>query len=251
MKGLRIVVTRAAHQAEELAAPLRALGAEVVVLPMVAISPPEDRTVLIEAGRHADEYDWIIFSSANAVEALAAEVNAPLTHAKIAVVGPATRDAAEQHGFRVSLIPERYTGEALAGAFADHDLLGNRVLIPRADIGRDVVASKLRELGANVDEIEAYRNTLPESSIILANEIFRDPFPDWILFASPSAVQNLAKVCSIEILRRVKLASIGPVTSAAITQLSLTVDAEADPHTIDGLVRAVSQAHMGSLQADR
>lgn len=243
------MVTRAAHQAEELAAPLRALGAEVILLPMIAIAPPDDAKPLIRAAHNADQYDWIVFTSANAVQAFAAHLRQPPIAPKIAVVGAATHHAATEHGLQVALVPERYVAEALAQAFADENLRGKRVLIPRAAVARDVVPDKLRELGAQVEVVEAYRNEMPEASATRAREIFRDPLPDWALFASPSAIQNLATATGTDVLREVKLASIGPITSAAIKAFGLAVTAEADPHTVDGLVQAVLRTHMASLQA--
>lgn len=248
LKGLRIVVTRAAHQAEELAGPLRTLGAEVMLLPMIAISPPADPEPLISAAQHAVDYHWIVFTSANAVESFANHLRAIPAGPRIAAVGAATREAAEKHGFAISLLPREYTAESLAEAFVTQDLIAKRILIPRAAAARDVVPDKLRELGARVDIVEAYRNVLPESSAALAQEIFRDPLPDWVLLASPSAVQNLVQLCGKDVLHRIHLASIGPVTSATIAGLGLNVKAEADPHTTEGLVQAVLRTHMASCK---
>lgn len=241
---MRIVITRAAHQADELAEPLRALGAEIILLPMISIAPPSDPKPLMHAARHADDYDWIVFTSANAVHAFAQHLLQPPIAPRVAVVGAATRAAAEEHRFSVSLTPERYVGEALAEAFAAENVHGARILIPRAAVARDTVPETLRQLGAQVDIVEAYRNELPSASVALAREVFQDPLPDWVLFASPSAVHNLADAVGTEPLARTKLASIGPVTSAAIHALGLTVTAEAEPHTAAGLVDAVSRTRM-------
>jgi uroporphyrinogen-III synthase len=114
---LRVVVTRAAHQAEELAEQLRGLGAEVIVLPVIGIAPPSDPKPLRSAVLACDSYHWIIFSSVNAVEAFASHL-VDMPHARIATVGAATREAVEKRGLRVSITPDRYIAEALLQAFA-------------------------------------------------------------------------------------------------------------------------------------
>jgi uroporphyrinogen-III synthase len=251
LTGVRIVVTRAAHQAEELAAPLRAQGANVIVLPLIGIGPPRDPTPLHEAARLADQYDWIVFSSANAVDAFAAELaDHPILHARIATVGSATQEAAEARGFHVALTPQRYVAESLAKAFAAEQLAGARVLIPRAEIARNVVPEELRRHGAQVDVVDAYRNIIPADAAAGVAATFRDPLPDWVLFASSSAVDHLAALCDLAVLHRLRIGTIGPVTSATVRKLGLIVHAEGNPHTVEGLVAAVVVAHMGSWQTD-
>jgi uroporphyrinogen-III synthase len=247
LKGVTIVVTRAAHQAEELAAPLRTLGATVILLPLVEIAPTSDPARLQEAALAVNQYDWIIFTSANAVEAFASHVDSPSdVVARIAAIGSATRAAAEKRNFRVSLTPQHYVAESLAEAFAAEDLTGRRVLIPRAAIARDVVPDALRERGAEVDIVEAYRNIIPPEAAFGAATTFREPFPDWVLFASSSAVDHLLTLCGPGPLAHVRVASIGPATSATVRKHGLTVHAEAHPHSARGLVEAVAAAHMGS-----
>jgi uroporphyrinogen-III synthase len=251
LAGVRIVVTRAAHQAEELAAPLRGEGATAIVIPLIGIAPPRDLGPLRDAARRADEYDWIVFTSANAVEAFAAELGSgTCLPARVAAVGSATREAAEARGFSVTLMPARYVAESLVEAFVAERLAGARVLIPRAEVARDIVPEELRRLGARVDVVDAYRNVVPPGAAEDVAGTFRDPLPDWVLFASSSAVEHLASLCDADVLKRVRIGTIGPVTSASVRKHGLRVHAEADPHTVPGMVRAVISAHMGSLQAD-
>jgi len=241
LDGLRIVVTRAAHQAEELARPLRELGAEVILTPVIGIAPPADPAPLREATSRADEYDWILFTSANAIRAFAAELaQSPATcKASIAAVGSATRDAAEQHGFTVTLVPDRYVAESLVQSFVDKDLNGRRILIPSAAVTRDIVPAELRKCGAHVDVVEAYRNVIPPEAAERAKAVFREPYPDWVTFASSSAVNSLVRLIGPEPLRKVKIATIGPVTSATVRKHGLEVAAEAEIHTVDGIAEAV------------
>lgn len=236
---MRVVVTRAAHQADELAAPLRALGYEVILLPVIGIAPPLNPEPLLEATRDCTRYDWIIFSSVNAVEAFAAHLTKQ-PKAQIATVGAVTRAAAERAHLQVALTPEKYIAEALVSAFEQEDLRGKRVLIPSAAVTRDVIAPALRERGAQVDLVEAYRNVIPDDAAEKAAKVLREPLPDWITFASSSAVTNLVHLVGSETLRPIKLASIGPATSATIREHGLEPAVEAAEHTIQGLVDAVS-----------
>ncbi len=240
-------MTRAAHQAEELAGPLRELGAEVILLPVIGIAPPSDPERLRRAAADSARYDWIVFTSANGVEAFARELsgNPSELSARVAAVGAATRAAAERNGFRVSVTPERYVAESLVEALGSEDLNGLRILIPSAAVTRDAIAPELRKRGAQVDIVEAYRNVLPADAEALAREIFQEPYPDWVLFASSSAVDNLVKLVGVEALRHTKIASIGPVTSDTIRKHGLEPSAEADPHTVQGLVSAVSSFKAG------
>ncbi len=241
LDGLRIVVTRAAHQAEELAVPLRERGAEVLLLPAIAIAPPTDRCALEQAAADADQFDWIVFTSANAIGAFVASLgHAPGgLRARVATVGSATRAAAASAGFTVSLTPEKYFAEALVESFGQENLAGQRVLIPSAAVTRDVVAPALRARGAIVDVVEAYRNVIPDGAAARAWGIFREPFPDWVTFASSSAVDNLVRLAGAHKLVRVKIASIGPVTSAAVRAHGLEVAAEAVPQNLEGLVESI------------
>ncbi len=240
LSGLRIVVTRAVHQAEELAVPLRKLGAEVLLVPVIGIAPPLDPGPLREAFAERDEYDWIVFSSANAVHTFVAELPSPRScAARIATVGAATRRVAEQNGLSVDVMPEKYVAESLIEALGAQNLTGKRVLIPSAAVTRDVIPAALRQLGARVEVVEAYRNVIPTGAVERVKEIFREPLPDWVTFASSSAVENTIQIAGITSLQRMKIASIGPVTTETLRHYALHAAAEANPHNIEGLVIAI------------
>ena len=242
--GKRIVVTRAVHQAEELAAPLRKLGAEILLVPVVGIQPPVDPEPLHRAAQRVHEYDWIVFTSANAVAAFAANLATSNASAAppVAAVGRATREAARAQGFHVALTPEEYVAESLIEAFAGHDLAGCRILIPSAAVTRDVVPAGLRRQGAQVDVVEAYRNAIPSEAAEQAHAVFQEPYPDWVTFASSSAVDHLLQLIGREPLAGMQIASIGPVTSGTIRRNGLMVAAEASEYTVDGLVAAIRTA---------
>lgn len=247
LTGLRIVITRAAHQAEDLARPLREHGAEPVLLPLIAIGPPRDGAPLEEAAAHANDYDWIIFSSANAISAFTHQLRHPAgtLKARIATVGSATRHAAEEHGFTVTATPEEFVAESLLQALTAESLKNCRILIPTAAVTRDVIAPELRRRGARVDVIEAYRNLLPPEAAQQASQIFRHPYPDWVTLASSSAAHNLVHLIKAEPLRHVRIASIGPLTSETVRKHGLEVTAEAAMHNVEGLVEAIIRATAG------
>ena len=243
LDGLRVVVTRAAHQAEDLAGLLEERGAEVLLFPVIAIAPPADPGALELAAQQADQYDWIVFTSANAIHAFVAtwQPGRSSIRARIATVGSATRAIAERAGLQVSLTPERYVAEALVESFGGEDLAGRRILIPSAAVTRDVVAPALRARGAIVEVVEAYRNVIPHGAAARAAEIFREPFPNWLTVASTSAVENLVRLTGTHNLARVKIASIGPVTSSAVRAHGLDVAAEAVPHTVLALAESIAR----------
>ena len=243
LAGTRIVVTRAPHQAEELAAPLRSEGAEVILLPVIDIAPPENQQALTEAAARTHEYKWIIFTSTNAVSFFADALPFPAKDctAKIAVIGNATRAAAERLGFKISLVPEAYVAEELVSSLEAVDLNRARILIPSAALTRDVVASELRKRGASVDLVVAYRNILPQEAAQNAHSVFRPPYPDWATFTSSSCVHNLVSLIGTGPLQQVKIATIGEITSNTVCEYGLTVTAQPELASISALVAAILQ----------
>jgi uroporphyrinogen III methyltransferase/synthase len=243
--GKRIVITRDSRQAMELAEPLEALGAETVLFPVIEIRAAADAGPLNQAIERLGDYDWIVFTSVNGVryfvEALdKSQRDLRALKAKLCAIGPATRAAVEALHLRVDRMPEEYVAESLLEALAGDDLKGKRILLPRAAVARDVVPVALRERGAIVDVVEAYRTVIPEAASARARELLARK-PDWITFTSSSAVTNCIAAAGREVLQEVKIASIGPITSATAREHGLTVDVEANPHTIEGLVTALVQ----------
>ncbi len=241
LAGLRIVVTRATHQAEELAAPLRDLGADVLLAPVIAIAGPRDPAPLREAVAQCDDYDWVVFTSVNAVKAFVAELPEPRggSRARIAAVGAATRDAAQENGLSVNVVPERYIAESLIEALGCEPLEGKRILIPSAAVTRDLVPKSLTALGASVDVVEAYRNVIPSGAETRLREVLDKPPPDWLTFASSSAVDNAVSLAGLDRLKPLKVATIGPITSQTARDHGLTIAAEAKVHSVNGLVDAL------------
>jgi uroporphyrinogen III methyltransferase/synthase len=252
--GQRIIVTRDRRQSSMLAEPLEALGAETLFVPVIEIADAAESSSLEQAIQNLNDYDWVIFTSVNGVrhfvEALdRSDRDLRALKAKLCAIGPATRAAVETLHLRVDVMPEEYVAESLVEALAREDLKGKRILLPRAAVARDLVPVMLGERGAIVDVVEAYRTIIPANAAVRAKEALARK-PDWITFTSSSTVRNLLAVTGREALGGIKVASIGPVTSATAGAAGLTVDVEADPHTIEGLVEAVV-THMGRTPVSR
>jgi uroporphyrinogen-III synthase len=244
LAGLRIVVTRASHQAPQLAEPLVAAGAEVILLPMIAIAPPDHPEDLRAAAAEAGSYSWIVFTSSNAVHAFTAQLPVQpqsLDQTVVAAVGTGTAQTAAGYGYRVGSVPEEYVAESLLQSF-EENLTNVRILIPRAASARDVIPTELRKRGANVRVVEAYRNIVPPEAATDAPRIFQEPLPDWVIFASSSAADNLIRIVGTAVMERVRIASIGPVTTATCKRYGLAPFVESAEHNVDGLVESLKQA---------
>ena len=241
--GKRIVATRAREQADALASRLSALGAGVVELPTIEIRPPADCSPLDRAIAQLDTYDWLVFTSANGVRFFldrldAGENDLRKLRAKICAIGPATRAAVEALHLKVDLMGKEYVAEGMLEAFADHDLVEKRILLPRAAVARDLVPAELARRGARVDVVEAYRTVPPEQLAGQAREVLASR-PDCVTFTSSSTVRNLVQAAGAEALRGIPVASIGPITTQTARQLGVEVAAQAKVFTVAGLVDAV------------
>ena len=243
--GQRIVVTRARRQADALSSKLAALGADVIELPTIEITPSVSS--LTEAITRLQTYDWLVFTSANGVKFFIDALDHSAfdlrqLRARICAIGSATRAAIEELHLKVDLMGKEYVAEGLLAAFAQYDLAGARILLPRAAVARDVIPTELARRGARVDVVEAYRTVAPEGLAERALNIFNAPRkPDWITFTSSSTVQNLVAAVGVEILRGLNVASIGPITSNAARSAGIEVSVEAREYTTNGLVAAILQ----------
>jgi uroporphyrinogen-III synthase len=259
LAGKRIVVSRAHEQAAALASPLRELGAEVLEIPFIEIRPPASFQPLDDAllGIHA--YDWLILTSVNGVKVLAERIRhlgldaLNFVHLKVAAIGPATEQALEEQQFKVDVVPGKYVAEAVVSRLRDQ-VKGQRILLVRAKVARDVIPEELRRAGAMVNVVEAYETVAPETSRTRLRSVLRESArrPDVITFTSSSTVRNFVSLLNLvpgsgaaqwrAVLEGVKLASIGPVTSHTLRELGLPVDIEAREFTVSGLIQAIIAA---------
>ena len=251
LHGVSVLVPRTRHQAGELSERLRGLGAEPVEAPTIAIEPASDPEQLRAAvAALADgAYDWVVFTSTNAVDATWEHVQGLGLDARlfagvgIAAVGAGTAASLADLGLRADVVPDRQTATALGQALLAATPEGTaRALLPRADIGGPAVATALTEAGWAVDDIEAYRTVAVDSLPSAVLERLSAGEVDVIAFSSSSTARNFVALFGGPPPATTRVASIGPSTSATCAEHGVTVDAEADPHDIDGLVDAVMRA---------
>jgi uroporphyrinogen III methyltransferase/synthase len=247
--GKRVLVTRSQEQAGVLSARLRDLGAEPVEFPTIRIAPPDDFGPLDRAIESLCVYKWIVFTSVNGVKSFMRRLlfkgydARALAQAKLAAIGPATAEELGRFALRVDHMPGNYLAEAMVEGISI--VAGDRILLPRADLARPVLAQELTKEGAKVDEVIAYR-TLPNP---LAQECVRtlvEEKIDIITLTSSSTARNLVDILATgvgrewpTVLKGATVACIGPITAQTARELGLHVDIVAQEHTIEGLVEAI------------
>lgn len=247
LSGRRILVTRRLEQSGALAQQLSALGATVLTLPAIEIAPPENPAVLERALRNISGYDWIVFTSVNAVQAVSRRME-DLGIDKAAVgssvaassVGPTTSEAFREAfpGGELRLAPASdFRAEGLAEAFSKHQVSGQRMLLPLSDRARETLPQALRALGAEVEVVTAYRTVAPARLREDLADHLRGGL-DLIVLASPSAVEHLVAAAP-ELLRGLPAAVMGPVTESAARDAGLDVRVVAYPSTAVGLMAAI------------
>jgi uroporphyrinogen-III synthase len=246
LAGRRILITRAPHQASELVDRLRALGAIPILIPTIEIAPPASFAALDAALTSLATYDWLVFTSANAVEAFhhrAQFLQLSQLSCPIAAIGPATERALHSIGLTVDLLPPRFVAESLAESLVP-EATGKSFLLVRAASARDTLPDALTAAGATVTIAEAYRNQIPQSSIAELEKLFNTPahYPDAITFTSASTATNLAALLEssgLTLPAAILRASIGPITSRVLCDLGLPPQIEAEESTIPALVDAL------------
>jgi uroporphyrinogen III methyltransferase/synthase len=241
--GKRIVVTRPAGQCDALVRPLRELGAEVLSQPAIRIEPPESWSAVDAELAHIGRYDWIVFSSANGVQmflgrllSTGRDVRA-LGDTEIAAIGPGTADELARYHLRADCVPDDYRAESLAESLKQ-DAVGAQFLLIRASRGREVLAERLTAAGGTVSQVVVYRSTdviQPDAPIV---ELLAAGKIDWITVTSSAIARSLVNLFGSE-LRKTRLASISPITTATLAELGYQAAAEATEYTMPGLVQAI------------
>jgi uroporphyrinogen-III synthase len=250
LTGIRVLVGRARHQAGALSAELRRLGAQVIEIPFIEIRKPRSFQPLDSALKNFGTYDWLILTSVNGVEAMWARIEklglSRNHRLRIAAIGPATKKAIEQRGRKVDVVPKEYVAESVVRSMKSR-VKGKRVLLVRAKIARDVIPHELRRAGAHVDVVEAYETVVPRTSRRRLQTALADPKrrPQVVTFTSSSTVKNFIELIGLKklpALEGIRMASIGPITSATLREFKLPVDIAAKEFTIPGLVAAIVKA---------
>jgi uroporphyrinogen III methyltransferase / synthase len=248
--GKRVVVTRGREQASELVRQLADLGADVLEIPTIRIKPPQSLAPLREAVTAMGEYDWLIFTSPNGVDAFFREFF--VRHKDLREIGPVrfaaigavtTQKLADLH-LEVDLQPKEFTTEALLAEFKKSVSCENlKILMPRADLADQRLARGLEDLGAIVDDLDAYQ-TVPETEDRSGHRMrLLTEGADLVTFTSSSTVVNFCNLVDVPALRtqfpHIQFASIGPQTTQAAREQGLEIATEAKVHTIPGLVEAI------------
>jgi uroporphyrinogen-III synthase len=273
LRGIRVLVGRARHQAGALSSELRQRGAEVIEIPFIEIRKPKSFQPLDAALKTLGTYNWLILTSVNGVEAMwdrmerireghdfsralrtskstaALAAEGPLL--RIAAIGPATKKAIEQRGAKVHVVPKEYIAESVVRSLKKK-VKGKRVLLVRAKVARDVIPRELSKAGAHVDVVEAYETVVPQSSRARLRATLKSPKkrPHVVTFTSSSTVRNFVELLGPRqtsktrslALAEIRMASIGPVTSSTLREQGLAVDIAAKEFTIPGLIAAIERA---------
>lgn len=247
--GKRVLVTRPAREAGEMLESLAGLGARPVLFPTVAVEPVADLRILDEALGRLGSFDWTVFSSANAVsiffdrlEELGLDARTFGT-CRVAVMGSAGARALAERAIRADLVPEQFVAEALLDALrSTGELAGKRFLLPRSDIGRDLLRDGLRSAGAAVTDVVIYRTSCPKPDPEAVRRLLETP-PDCLTFTSSSTATNFASMLGADaarsLARNAVVAAIGPVTASTLRELGLAVQVEPHEHTVAALVAAL------------
>jgi uroporphyrinogen III methyltransferase/synthase len=232
LSGKTVLITRAASQAAELRSRLEDLGARVIECPTIQIVPPKTWKPVDDAVRRLNVYQWLLFTSANAVEQFMDRMGDRRPTIPIAVVGSATAAKLEEWDLKPSLVPQEFRAEGLLAAFPDN-LVGTRILFPRAEVARELLPDELRRRGATVDIVTVYRTIKAFSGSI--GEILESERVDCIVFTSPSTIPDDLH----SLPTGTALAVMGPVTREAAQLLGLKPDIVPVESTIAALVEAI------------
>jgi uroporphyrinogen-III synthase len=244
-----VLVTRPAERSAELKRRLEALGARVEARPTIALELPTDPEPARIALESLQTFDWLLFTSPSGVRfffLLAQRVlgRLPKIENAVAAIGPSTARALVSVGVRPRVIASGGSSEGLAEALVDQVRQGERVLLVRPEVARDVLPSALRSAGALIDTVPFYRNVAARDVADIARDVRREVF-DVVVFTSPSTAQKLldgAADAGIEILnalRRIKVVAIGDVTARALSRGGMSVAAVASRPSDEGIVEAI------------
>lgn len=251
LQGKTVLVTRSRAQASDLSRRIEELGGRTIQFPLIQLVPPRDPFPLQQALKEIHRYDWILFTSTNGVqffvEALRkAQLNFSMITARVGVVGPRTAEVLAQTTGKVAdLVASDFKAEGLLASMQDVLAPGDSILLPRANIARDVLPRELRERGMEVTEIEVYETVICSDGADAIIEQLKSGSIDIITFTSSSTVRNFCEVLRGQdrqgLLAKAKLACIGPITAQTAEELGLKVDEVATEYTIEGLVQVLTK----------
>ena len=255
LMGRSIVVTRSREQAGELVNRLFDLGAECLECPTIKVVPADDARPLDNAVEELSLYDWVVFTSVNGVDFFFSRLFEKdkdvrdLNHIRTAVVGSATARRLFDFGFKSDIIPESYRAESVVKAFAEQDIAGKKILLPRAKEARAVLPLELAKMGAIVDDVEAYCTKPVKNSADVLLKRLKERTINMITFTSSSTVKNFRALLPSEgldyLMQGVAVASIGPVTADTARSLGFDVHIVPESSTIPKLCEAIVKYYHG------
>lgn len=251
--GKRVLVTRALEQAGSLSEKIRALGGEAIEFPTIKIIEPGDYGPLDRAIDRIDKYNWLIFTSRNGVKFFLrrlADRGKDIRDLKgvcLGTIGPKTKNALAAYGLKAAFVPAGYRAEEIAAGLRDKIRTGDHILLPRADIARKFLKEALSGMGANVEEVTAYRTVLADGNYDTIKDLLARGGIHIITFTSSSTVRNFKKMLDepllAQALEKVSVACIGPVTAQTAEEMGLKVDIVASEYTIEGLVESIVRSN--------
>jgi uroporphyrinogen III methyltransferase / synthase len=248
--GKRIVLTRAQEQAREFSQLLAAYGAEPIEAPTIQIVPPISWQAIDQAIASLGKYDWLIFTSMNGVTPFmdrlhgASKDSRALAHLRICAIGPRTAEELARYGLTPDLVPSEYQAEGVLAALSGHDLRGKKVLIPRAEVAREILPEQLRRRDAEVDVIAVYRTIAPTADLSRLTEQIEAGKIDVVTFTSSSTVRNFVDMVgggdqARRLGSKTTIGCIGPITAQTAEQYGLTATIVPPENTVAALAQAI------------
>ena len=259
LAGKRILITRAREQSGDFATLLKRLGAEVIEFPTIEIVPPRSWKELDQAITRLRTYDWIIFTSANGVIFFWQRLrekrksNRFPPSLNVCAIGPATANQLKKRGVPVHHIPKEFIAESILQGLQKMAVRGKRILLARAKKARDILPEGLRKMGAVVDVVEVYRTVKPKGSSKRLKQLLEEGRIDVVTFTSSSTVNHFVELLNKEnlqeLLKRIVIASIGPVTTRTARSYNMKVSIQPREYTIPSLAQAIAgYFHCSSLR---
>jgi uroporphyrinogen III methyltransferase/synthase len=242
--GQTVLVTRPADQAEALAGPLREQGANVLLQPAIEIGPPDDWADVDQAISELASYDMIVFCSHNGVKYFMDRLRSlggdsrGLAGLQIATVGSKTAASLQPYGLTADFVPSDFKADSLANELCEQ-VPDQRILVIRASRGRDGISETLTNAGATVRQIVAYKNCDVQQAKAEVIDLARAGKIDWVTVTSSASAASLVNLFG-DSIHQMKIASLSPVTSKTLTELGCEIAVEANPYTIDSLVKALT-----------
>ena len=247
--GRCIMITRSRLQSGSFVRGVEELGSEVIECPTIEIIPPESYVPLDRTIQDLEEYDWIVFTSVNGVKEFLNRLQylgkdgSALKGIRLAAIGPETAKEIASHGIQVEFVPAEYRGEGILHGLNPAEVEGKRFLLPRAATARDILPRTLKQWGAEVDMVQAYRTVPAKGSAAILNGVLAENKVDMVTFTSSSTVKYFVDLLSPADLRKfcnaVAVACIGPITKGTAESNRIRVDVLAQEYTVSGLIEAI------------